>query len=255
MQDLDGRKSGANRRTRGRSWMARPMMPPISLAFSAAGVRAVVAGGGGGVRPTISVAKSSNRGLGGRTIEDRTVWTWSGRPPQADSAASQPGSNVCMAPTTIGTPVSADTAAMAAASSPFMAKGFSHRTAFLPARQAAITWTAWNWCGLQMATISTAGIGQQLVHAGTEACPDPAATASATAGSTSMMWRTSRMSRSLARDGRWIACVTGPAPRIPTLAAPVPHVLGSTSSIPLRSTCIVRSAAGCLAGDPAHSQS
>ena len=90
-------------------------------------------------RVITSVAKSSNRGFGGNTIDERMVWLVAGRSPQLATAAFQAGSNVCMAPTMIGTPVSAETAAISVASSPDMANGFSHRTAFLPARQAAIT--------------------------------------------------------------------------------------------------------------------
>ena len=140
-----------------------------------------------------------------------------GRSPQASSAPSQPGSKVCMAPTMIGTPVSAETAEIPAASSPLMANGFSQSTAFLPARQLAMTCAAWNWCGLQMATMSTAGSARSSSMLVLNFAPTLTGhLLLRPAGSTSMMWRTSRRLPNRARDGRWMAWVTGPAPRMPT---------------------------------------
>ena len=77
--------------------------------------------------------------------------------PHSASAASQAGSNVCIAPTMIGTPVSSETSAISFASSAVIAKGFSQRIALTPARHAAMTCSAWNCDGLQMTITSTLG--------------------------------------------------------------------------------------------------
>ena len=79
-----------------------------------------------------------------------------------------------MAPTMMGTPVSAETAEMPAASSPLMAKGFSHSTAFLPARQAGD-----DLGGVELVRAADghdvhAGIGEEFLHAGAEVCAHPA---------------------------------------------------------------------------------
>src|SRR4051812_33055128 len=131
-------------------------------------------------------------------------------------ATTQAGSKVCMAPTTIGTPVSADTAAISWASSWLTARGFSQSTAFLPARQAAMTCAAWNWLGLQTTTTCTSSSAITSSAFVDQAAPARPAMASATSGSTSMTRATWNVSANRAMVGRWMAWVTGPQPRIPT---------------------------------------
>ena len=130
---------GTRVRISGRSWIARVTTPLRTIAARTS--TSVRSDGTDAGRVITSVAKSSKRGFGGSTMEERIVWLVSGSEPQWLDAASQPGSKACIAPTMMGTPVSAATAAISSASSPDMANGFSHRMAFLPARHAAITWT------------------------------------------------------------------------------------------------------------------
>ena len=67
------------------------------------------------------------------------MWLVSASEPQWLPCRLPSGVEGVIAPTRMGTPVSAETAAISSASSSDMANGFSQRTAFLPARQAAIT--------------------------------------------------------------------------------------------------------------------
>ena len=151
-----------------------PAMHPCRLSFD-------VGGGRGSASPVDDLGgEVLEPGVGRQHDRGPDREDVAGRSAQAATAACQAGSKVCMAPTRIAVPVVDATAVTSAASSADIANGFSHKTARLPARQAAITWAACRWCGLQTATTSTASSASSSCREVVERLPTRAATEAAT---------------------------------------------------------------------------
>jgi hypothetical protein len=106
--------------------------------------------------------------------------------------------------------------AIASASSTVEQSGFSTSTMRLPARSAAMVWSAWNGAGLPITTISTDVFAIKASKLGAANAPHVSAVAAVRSGWTSQIARTAKSSDKAAKAGKWIERVTSPAPTIPT---------------------------------------
>ena len=119
---------------------------------------------------------------------------------------------MCIAPTTIGTPVSADTAAIRVGLLSRHREGLLAQDRLLAGPAGGDHLLGVEPVGAAHGHHIDPWIGEQLLEEVEERAPTRPATAPATSAPTSETWVTVNTSSSRASAGRWMAWVTGPPP-------------------------------------------